>query len=249
MASLDSVRPKIDHAKLHLKFAKSEINRYLDANPGEFVAHVGSTPNNPTFVLKSKTPIPDKIGLIVGDCLQNLRSSLDYLIWELVLVAPNTPNKKNMFPVCLDLKSFQDAQRAGRLQGIDDPAAVALIDAFQPYRDGQPDATSLAILDKLTNINKHRRLILSELSSFSKNDLFKNWDAWVKSGSVDLTTLAHDTGIGKVFTSEQMKVQGDLIPFIAFNEGAVKDMEVGFALEAFVNYLSILVDRFEVFFP
>jgi hypothetical protein len=248
MASLDSVLQKVDHAELHLDLVKAEIKGYLDANPGEFVPHASSTQNQPTFVLKPKSPIPENIGLVVGDCLQNLRSSLDYLIWKLVLVAENTPSKKNMFPVSLTLKSFQDAQSAGRLQGVD-PAAVALIEAFQPYRDGQPNATSLAILDELTNINKHRRLLLAELSSFSIQRLFETWDAWMKSGSGDLSTLAHDRDIGKILTAEQVNMQGDLIPFIAFSEGAVTDMEVGLALDAFVIYVSALVDRFELFFP
>jgi hypothetical protein len=211
------------------------------------VPHASSAHDKPTFVLKPKSPIPEKIGLIVGDCLQNLRTSLDYLVWELVLKAGNTPGKDNMFPICTTLQGFEGAQRAGRLRGMD-PAAVALIEAFQPYHDGQPDATSLAILDKLTNINKHRRLLLTELSSFSMQDMLATWETWMKSGSPDLSTLAHDTGIGKVFTAEHVNMQGDVITFIAFNEGAVKDMEVGFALDAFEIYLNLLVDRFAGFF-
>ena len=247
MASLDSVRQKIDHAKLHLDLAKSEIAEYLKANPGEFVPHTSSTHDKPTFVLKPKSPIPEKIGLVVGDCLQNLRTSLDYLVWELVLKAGNTPGKDNAFPICIVAKSFQDC-KGTRLRGVT-PSAVAAIEASQPYHDRQPDATSLAALDKLTNINKHRRLILSELSSFSMQDMFVSWDIWMKSGSADMSTLAHDTGIGKIFTIEQVNMQGDLIPFIAFNEGAVTDMEIGFALHAFETYVTKLVDCFEVFFP
>jgi hypothetical protein len=246
MASLDSVRQKISHSEFHLNLVKSEIAEYLKANPGEFVPRASSTYDKPTFVLKPKSSIPEKIGLAVGDCLQNLRSSLDYLVWELVLEARNTPSEKNSFPICTKTKVFQDC-KAARLAGVD-PAAAALVEAFQPYHDGQPDATSLAILDKLTNINKHRRLLLTELSSFSVQNMFATWDAWMKAGGGDLSTLAHDTGIGKVFTAEQVNMQGDVIQFIAFNEGAVKDMEVGFALDAFVIYANILVDRFAGFF-
>lgn len=247
MASLESVQQKISHAKLHLDLVKSEIAEYLKANPCEFVPHASSTHNQPTFMLKLKSPIPAKIGLIVGDCLQNLRTSLDYLVWELVLKAGNTPGKENMFLICVLAKSFKDSQGA-RLRGVD-PAAVALIESIQPYHDGQPDATSLAILDKLTNINKHRRLVLTELSSLSIQGLFTTWDAWMQSGSKDLSTLAYDTGIGKIFTADQVKVQGDLIPFIAFNEGAATDMEVSFMLQGLLSYISAVVNNFEVFFP
>lgn len=248
MASLGSVRQKIDHAKSHFELVKFEMNGYLNTHPGEFVPNANGDPNQPTFVLKPKSPIPEKIGLIVGDCLQNLRSSLDYLIWELVLKAGNIPGKKNMFPITLTASAFQDAKRAHRLQGVNSTAA-ALIDALQPYHDGKPSETYLAILDELTNVNKHRRLLLTEFSSFSIQELFVNWDAWVASGSRDISTLAHDTGFGRTFTPEQVKMQGDLVEFIAFNEGAVTGMEVSCAIEAFIGLISNVVDRFEVFFP
>ena len=41
--------------------------------------------------------------MIVGDFLANVRSSLDYLIWELALAAKNNPTDKNMFPICTTL--------------------------------------------------------------------------------------------------------------------------------------------------
>jgi hypothetical protein len=41
------------------------------------------------FIFRAKEPIPTRFGLIIGDSLQNLRSSLDYLVWELVLAAKN----------------------------------------------------------------------------------------------------------------------------------------------------------------
>jgi hypothetical protein len=248
MASLDSIRQKIDHAKTHLDLVKAEVKRYMDANQSEFVPNASSTPDQPTFTVKPKSPIPEIIGLIVGDCLQNLRTSLDYLVWELVLAAGNTPNKENMFPVAFKLKSFQDAVSAGRLQGVN-PAAIALIESIQPYHDGQPDATSIAVLNELTNINKHRRLLLTDFSTISLRETTDKMAAWLSVGSPDLTTLAHNAGIGRVVTAEQMNMQGDLIPLVAFNEGAVKEMDVCFALEGLMAYVSAAVDCFTIFFP
>ena len=69
MASLDSVRQKISHSEFHLNLVKSEIAEYLKANPGEFVPRASSTYDKPTFVLKPKSSIPEKIGLAVGDCV------------------------------------------------------------------------------------------------------------------------------------------------------------------------------------
>ena len=153
-----------------------------------------------------------------------------------------------MFPVCLAPDSFKSAESGGRLQGVD-PAAIALIKSIQPYHDGQPHTTSLAVLDELTNINKHRRLLLTEFSTLSFSEMSDTLDNWLKAGSPDLSTLAHNTGFDRVVTAEQMKMKGDLIPFVAFNEGAVTGMGVEFALEGLVGYVSSVVDGFKVFFP
>ncbi len=247
MASLDNVRRKITHAKLHLERVNAEAARYHKANDNQFVPEANNSTNQPTFRVRPKLPIPDEIALFVGDCLQNLRTSLDYLIWELILAAGNTPGKKNQFPVCLAPKAFQDAQAAGRLQGVD-PAAVALIESIQPYHDGKPDATCLAILDVLTNINKHRHLLLTEFGTLSMSEMLDDLNTYL-AGSHDLSVLIHSTGFNRVVTSQQMQMQSDLIPFIAFNEGAVTGMDVGFAIEGLISYVSAVVENFKAFVP
>jgi hypothetical protein len=104
-------------------------------------------------------------------------------------------------------------------------------------------------LDELTNINKHRRLLLTDYSTLSLSEMSDSLDKWLKAGNPDLTALLHDAGIGRVVTAEQMNMQGDLIPFVAFNEGAVKEMDIRFMLDGMVNYVSAVVNNFEVFFP
>jgi hypothetical protein len=247
MASLESVRQKICHSKLHLEFLKSELKRYFDTVRCEVVPDANSSKDRPTFSLHMKTPIPAKLGLIVGDCLQNLRSSLDYLVWELVLVSKNEPSKKNMFPICATSDSFQAALSGHRIEGVS-PEAAKLIDDFQPYHEGEPNAHSLVILDELANINKHRRVLLTEISSISTGEMISIWKDWVSSGGVIPSKLVHNANFGKALTAEQVDMPGNLIPFIAFNEGAVKGMEVGMCMEALLNYVSEAVACFERFF-
>jgi len=247
MASLDSVRLKIRHTESHLEILKSEIKRYFDTGPCEVVPDANSSKDRPTFSLQLKTPISAKLGLIVGDCLQNLRSSLDYLVWELVLASKNEPTKQNMFPICVTSDSFQAALRGHRIEGVSSEAA-ALIDAFQPYHEGEPNAHSLAILDELANINKHRRVLLTEISSISTGEMISLWKDWVSSGGMIPSKLVHNVNFGKALTAEQVDMPGNLIPFIAFNEGAVKGMEVGMCMEAFMNYVSEALACFERFF-
>ncbi|MGC2743237.1 MAG: hypothetical protein WA672_08615 [Candidatus Angelobacter sp.] len=94
MASLDSVHQKIFRAALHIKSLETELEGYFKTNPGHLVREPHTNSDEAFFTFQPKGPIPARFGLIIGDCLQNLRSALDYLVWELVLAANNQPTEK-----------------------------------------------------------------------------------------------------------------------------------------------------------
>ncbi len=163
MASLDSVKQKIYRAKDHWDELWDEVTAYYQSNPGDLFPAEGSTPEIPLFIFKEKKPVPAKIALVLGDALQCVRSSLDYLVWELVEGAGNKPHRQLMFPLALTEKQYKDdLEKRHRLDGV--PAeAIAVIDRFQPYLQPNPKETVLGILDELTNVNKHRRVIFTGL--------------------------------------------------------------------------------------
>lgn len=163
MASLDSVRQKVYRAKEHWDELWDHLSDYYKSDPGDLFPADGSTPENPIFLFREKKPVPARIGLTFGDALQCLRSSLDYLVWELCEAAGNTPHRRLMFPIALTQKQYEgDLTKRGRLDGVD-PKAIAIIDRLQPYHDPSPKETVLGVLDELTNINKHRRVIFTGL--------------------------------------------------------------------------------------
>ena len=163
MASLDSVKQKIYRAKEHWDELYDEIVRYYGSDPGTLVLAEESRPGNELYIFKEKKPVPAKIALILGDALQCLRSSLDYLVWELVEAAGNTPHRQLQFPVALSEKQYRDdLVKRRRLDGVA-PEAIAIIDQLQPYLQAHPKETVLGILDELTNVNKHRRVIFTGL--------------------------------------------------------------------------------------
>jgi|HubBroStandDraft_1064217.scaffolds.fasta_scaffold192752_1 hypothetical protein len=250
MASLESVRQKVFHAYMHLETLKSEMMRYFSTNPCAMVRDADSTPENPTFSFATRKPIPQRLPFIIGDCLQNLRSALDYLVWELVKAASNEPGKKNMFPVCLTAKSFEDALKSGRLDGID-VHAIALIDQVQPYHAGESDAPGqgLFVLDDLTNINKHRHVLLTLIRSAPAADTqFAQIgdEMWALPSP---TVLDPNTEFGSNLTPQQMEMHGNLITFIALHEGAAENVEVILCLTGLISYVSNdLLPRFQIFF-
>ena len=166
MASLDSVYQKLYRAKHHFEELKQELESYYKSHPGDI--SVERTVERVRLEYVPKTPVPARFGLIAGDCLQTLRSSLDYLVWELVLANGQTPSYSNMFPITTSGDQFDNQLKRNRLQGVSE-AALHLIASIQPFNIAEPETHPLAVLDSLTNINKHRRVILTDLvGSFSE---------------------------------------------------------------------------------
>lgn len=254
MASLDSVRQKIFRAILHAQSLETELHRYFDSDPAHMVRDKDSPDDAPTFTLKPKGPMPARFGLIIGDCLQNLRSSLDYLVWELVLATNSQPAEHNMFPICTSADLFRNAvSKRKRLLGVH-PDAVAEIEALQPYHLGQDWRKSkLWVIEEFVNINKHRRVLLTMLRSSltPQMDIFQvggELIAHLPAGA-SMPIFDGDAKIDAAPLSEQMKMNAQLLACVTFDEGPAKGMEVTICMNEWINFvLNVLVPKFERFF-
>ncbi len=152
-SKIEGINLKIQRARAHLQ-AIANINSGYQRVDCRMDLKKDAEKGVGCFVVKLPDP-PKDISTIVGDCLHNQRSSLDYLVWLMVESnPPNKPDHRNMFPICTSRTAYQAQLKAGRLQGIPG-AAKDLIDDLQPYDDqGHP----LALLSKLHNADKHRHL-------------------------------------------------------------------------------------------
>lgn len=175
--------------------------------------------------------LPWQIPYIIGDCFQNLRSSIDYLARELCIASGNNPGDHTSFPVCRDAKCFGNKITERALAGIS-VAARAEIERLQPYRTGKDASRSyLWILHELCNINKHRRIYFTLLQVF-ENPLI----AWRKQDALGPTG------------SENVNVHHDIMADVAFHEGIVRERAL-----PFVDYMLTFVEKrifanFEQFF-
>jgi hypothetical protein len=250
---MEAVRQKIARSREHLKSVETEIKGYFEKEPCRVVAEFDTNSNRVVGRFVVTLPVPDSIPIILGDALQNLRSSLDYLVWELVLAANGSPGKKHMFPICTSLDAFHNEISRGRLDGVA-TAALAEIQGLQPYHMGQDAAAShvLAVLDSFCNINKHRRILLTALAThFSRTEIVSS--TLGRSIQTTLTPRYHDT---ELFAShavtegrETMEMQGDAFFFVTFNEGAAKDIEIATCTNQIWRIVNEdLIPRFERFF-
>lgn len=73
-----------------------------------------------------------------GDIIQNLRSSLDHLAYQLVMVGTDDVGPKNVrriqFPIAEDFAAYE-TRKAVQVEGMRDDAKCA-IDAAKPYKGG-----------------------------------------------------------------------------------------------------------------
>lgn len=104
---------------------------------------------------------------MIGDLVHNLRSALDHLAIALVLSEnPNADIGGTAFPLRKNDPLAANAPAAGKnswkrmVKGMS-PAHVAAIKAVQPFNNPHfsADRNTLAVLNALSNADKHRRLV------------------------------------------------------------------------------------------
>lgn len=232
MASLDCVRNKVGWAERHRQLLSVEIGRYFSQSVPQMVVEM--TPGEMFDGMAVSGPsIPLEVPLIIGDCLQNLRSSLDYLVWELCEAANVQPTERNQFPICDTAKKYRDA-RGQQLAGVP-RAAQTEIERLQPFNLGSAYmANELWILNRLTNISKHRRILVTDLGAVRTEK--------ATGAVIDRTDVNHP------FMGE-MEVDYDPVALIQCGEVEGAGEEVGALLHRLADYITNQVlPRFEPFF-
>jgi hypothetical protein len=167
-ASLDGPIAKLDRAKTHFHTLNKSIGAYKRSKSHDFVVtnvnpDTGEKVVNLQILKEPKNP---EWGLILGDMAHNLRSALDHLVWQLVILNGEKPSRQNQFPIIGVEKEYWEilpnnsqSTRDRMLAGVAEDHR-AFIDAVQPFnaRGQQPDGprTALAVLSGISNADKHR---------------------------------------------------------------------------------------------
>lgn len=202
------------------------IRRYVQRDCGVRTEFNPKT-NEIDVVVRIPEP-PPLVGLLIGDCVHNLRAALDHIVYALIKTnparPPNTPNRSTMFPI-RDTREGYESQvnKLQRLAGLPDNAA-AVVRALQPYNTREKGlnhkAHPLFVLDALENIDKHRRLTVA--AGISNLVHVKMRDS--SGGDADLVFTSHMLHDGAVLTSfpgaqrDEVQVQAYLAVYVALKE-------------------------------
>jgi len=90
--SFDSHVLKLERAKEHFETLKRDLGIYGDPKPHRLVSQDDIQSGECSFRFEVLHKPPPHLGLVIGDCLQNARSSLDHLLWQIIFRLSNLSN-------------------------------------------------------------------------------------------------------------------------------------------------------------
>jgi hypothetical protein len=162
---------KIERAEEHLGVLETKIRAYIESEPIALDSKPNPDGSSEDFYFRFVRPIPDDLGLILGDCVHNLRSALDHIAMSLAINNGVDPYDSSVyFPICGSPESFFGKDHIGSFEGnaprgtgrfkvcklsLD---AQTFVEEMQPY-DGRHEAWPLSELQNLDNWDKHRAIL------------------------------------------------------------------------------------------
>lgn len=161
------VRLRMERASEHATNLGTAIGEFMKTNPYEIVHEFDPNPvadefppgtavlGSHRYRIKIQREVPDRISILAGDALKDLRSALDYVAWQLALAQSDTPPQSTAFPIFGDGTRYRTDQL--RFIGGIDPATHAVFDSVQPYHAGDKAFEQpLWVLHRLANDDKHK---------------------------------------------------------------------------------------------
>lgn len=151
---------KLARAKEHLDRLDLEVRRWAKVVPHRITQDTDTYAGKTVLRLEVLEEPPARFGLIAGDCLQNLRTSLDYIVFEIARknlgdFGVRVVESQLAFPITTSESDFVSKSKRA-LRGIP-PVAQAIIKDLQPYNrphGGTP--CRLKRLNELARMDRHR---------------------------------------------------------------------------------------------
>lgn len=158
MTRLEVVRQRSERAKEQFRELDGEVRAFRDSEPYKIIPEYDSESGTILYRLGSIEPVPIRVSHIAGEVIHALRSTLDHLVYQLLLAAnPSATDEQKrliQFPIYDPAKQTQ-AAAFRHIQPLG-PSAIKAISAIKPYKGGND---VLWHLNRLDNINKHRTIL------------------------------------------------------------------------------------------
>jgi len=163
-ASLNAINRKLGRAKEKLTTLRGELDAFDAGNPYEVTKERDSQGGLEAIRFKVFREPDLDWEVTVGEIAYQVRSLLDQLVTQLVILKGGDPNKhRGSFPIYVDSEDYWKKTKRGPtvrdtyLKGVR-PKHKAIIDGLQPYQRGERMAPHdpLAALNETCKGDKHR---------------------------------------------------------------------------------------------
>jgi hypothetical protein len=166
--------------KPHIARLNAEITAFLEENAYRTVQE--PNPDARETILRVVGPDPPlRFSVVAGEVIHQLRSSLDHLLWQLVLANDNAPSHFHQFPISDSPQEYKTARDRKRIKGVSNTAAV-LIESCQPYHGTDFRMHPLHILREMDDANKHRLLVVMSANAEPHTILFGDPEEKIPAG-------------------------------------------------------------------
>jgi hypothetical protein len=171
---------KVDRARVHLESLRQQVKGFMSSAP--YVLRTETeAPGVTAYRLRVARQFPTSMISTIGDVLHNQRSALEHLAYGMAAACqggtlPPSREGDPSFPICKTADDFERWFKDRKRRGLYDDRAVRAFREVQPFRWGERAAEAgakvgrtedddliwndLHRLDRLWNIDKHRRLAL-----------------------------------------------------------------------------------------
>lgn len=159
------IREKLKRSHENILSLQSEINEFIES--GEFA--VFSFEDKVTVQKAAEyhrhRVIPLRFSVLAGEIIHHLRSCLDHIAWELSgnWYRQSKSRRDIRFPVFEKCPPPDSKRKTGyerQVLGISSPAALILIEWFQPFMAANPQNSPLLIAHTMDITDKHQSLVL-----------------------------------------------------------------------------------------
>lgn len=148
---------KVRRAGEHLESFRKESGRFLDDDAYSIFTEYDAEQRKYIWRLNIlKSPLQTYWAGIIGDCVHNARSALNYLAWR--LAGSDLSDKETLLPIYDRPDKFEAS--LWRLKRIHRDA-VAEFRKLQPYARTDPENSNLWVLQELDAHDKHKLLAMT----------------------------------------------------------------------------------------
>lgn len=151
-------RLKLSRARRHIEELVDAIDAYHAKGPYEVSLEPGDGKRE--YVLRSyfAHEPPEDLPAIIGDCLQNMRMSLEHVVWALTRQERGRDPGHTAFPIRGTREEFERRSKRD-IKHLPERARL-VIGSLQPYitHGSDPESSPLSQLNEYANIDRHRQL-------------------------------------------------------------------------------------------